>query len=87
MKTLLELHQTGVISYLVKASVVSTTVLAYIEYYQQFVRLRAEGKSYRDAVQCLATAYQVSVTTIKKGVRMVTAAERQPGQPPMRLAS
>lgn len=86
MKTLLELHQTGVISYLVKASVVSTTVLAYIEYYEQFVRLRGEGRSYRDAVQCLATMYQVSVTTIKKGVRMVTAAERM-DRPPLRMAS
>jgi len=87
MKTLLELHQSGVINYLVKASVVSTTVLAYIEYYEQFIRLRSEGRSYREAVQALATVYQVSVTTIKKGVRMVTAAERMPDRPPLRLAS
>lgn len=87
MKTLLELHQSGVISYLVKASVVSTTMLAYIEYYEKFARLRGEGKSYREAVQNLASMYQVSATTIKKGVRMVTAAERLPDRPPLRMAS
>lgn len=87
MKTLLELHRNGVINYLVKASVVSTSVLSYIHYHEEFTRLRTAGHSYRSAVQALSAQHHVSVTTIKKGVRMVTAAERLPGNPSLRLAS
>ncbi len=87
MKTLLELHRSGVIQYLVKSSVVSTSMLSYLEYYEQFSGLRTAGVSYRTAIQQLAAQYHVSATTIKKGVRLVTAAERQSGKPILRMAS
>ncbi len=86
MKSLLELHRSGVIQYLVKSSVVSTSVLSYLQYYEEFTGLRLSGLSYRTAVQQLAALHHVSATTIKKGVRLVTAAERQ-GKPILRMAS
>lgn len=87
MKTLLELHRTGVINYLVKASVVSTSVLSYLNYHEEFTRLRDSGYSYRSAVLALSQQHHVSATTIKKGVRLVTAAERLSGKPILRMAS
>jgi hypothetical protein len=87
MKTLLELHRNGVIQYLVKSSVVSTSMLSYLQYYEEFTGLRTAGLSYRTAIQQLAVQHHVSATTIKKGVRLVTAAERQSGKPILRMAS
>ena len=87
MKTLLELHRNGVIQYLVKSSVVSTSMLSYLQYYEDFTGLRTAGLSYRTAIQQLAAKHQVSATTIKKGVRLVTAAERPSANPVLRMAS
>lgn len=87
MKTLLELHRSGVIQYLVQTSVVSTSMLSYLQYYEEFTGLRAAGHSYRSAIQQLAMQHHVSATTIKKGVRLVTAAEGLSGKPILRMAS
>ncbi len=87
MKTLLELHRTGVIQYLVKTSVVSTSMLSYLQYYEEFSGLRTLGVSYRSAIQQLADQHHVSATTIKKGVRLVTSAEKLSGSSALRMAS
>ena len=75
MTTLLELYENGVISYLVKNRIVSTTMLAYIEYFKEYSNHRKEGMSYRGAVRTLSVKHGVSETTIKKGIRIVKAAE------------
>lgn len=86
MKTLKQLHHDGIIGYLVKSGVVSVTMLAYLEYHEAFVKLRSEGQTYREAVRQLSQEYRVSATTIKKGIRIVTFAERIPQPPSLRIA-
>ena len=86
MKTLIQLHQEGVINYLVRTGVVSATVLAYLQYHDEFERLRNGGHTYREAVRQLSEEHRVSATTIKKGIRIVTAAQRIPQQSSLRIA-
>ena len=77
MTTLMELYHNGTIDYLVRTRVVSTTILSYIQYYEDFMDLKVQGKTYRESVRILAGQHHVSETTIKKGIRIVTAAQRQ----------
>ncbi len=86
MKTLTQLHDDGVINYLVRTGVVSATMLAYLQYHTEFSKLRHDGRTYRDAVRQLSQEHRVSMTTIKKGIRIVTAAERIPQPPSLRIA-
>lgn len=77
MTSLMELYHNGTIDYLVRTRVVSTTILSYIHYYEDFMSLKMQGKTYRESVRLLSGQHHVSETTIKKGIRIVTAAERQ----------
>jgi tryptophan 2,3-dioxygenase len=77
MTTLMDLYHNGLVDYLVRSRVVSTTILSYIHYYEDFNLLKMQGKTYREAVRLLSIQHHVSETTIKKGIRIVTAAERQ----------
>jgi len=77
MTTLMELYNKGVMDYLVKTRIVSPTILSYIQYYEDFNQLKLEGRTYRESVRVLACRHHVSETTIKKGIRIVTAAERR----------
>ena len=81
MLSLMELYHNGTIEYLVRTRVVSTTILSYIQYYEDFMELKMAGKTYRESVRLLSAQHQVSETTIKKGIRIVTAAQRQVGSP------
>lgn len=76
MTTLLELYHNGTLDYLVRTRVVSTTILSYIQYYEDFQGLKREGRTYRESVRLLSLQHHVSETTIKKGIRIVTAAQR-----------
>jgi len=77
MTSLMELYHNGTIEYLVRTRVVSTTILSYIQYFEDFTELKMQGKTYRESVRLLSAQHQVSETTIKKGIRIVTAAQRQ----------
>lgn len=77
MISLMDLHNNGTIDYLVRTRVVSTTILSYIHYFEDFTELKLQGKTYREAVRMLSGQHHVSETTIKKGIRIVTAAQRQ----------
>ena len=81
MTTLLELYHNGTLDYLVRTRVVSTTILSYIQYYEDFQELKREGKTYRESVRLLSIQHHVSETTIKKGIRIVTAAQRMEHSP------
>lgn len=77
MTSLMELYHNGTIEYLVRTRVVSTTILSYIQYFEDFTELKMQGKTYRESVRLLSAQHHVSETTIKKGIRIVTAAQRQ----------
>jgi hypothetical protein len=81
MTSLMELYHNGTIDYLVRTRVVSTTILSYIHYYEDFMELKMEGKTYRESVRLLSLQNHVSETTIKKGIRIVTAAQRKVTSP------
>lgn len=75
MMTVLDLYNKGIIDYLVKSGIVSSTMLSYIEYFEQYTQHRHEGRTYRGAIGLLASEYGVSETTIKKGIRIIQAAQ------------
>lgn len=77
MTSLMELYHNGTIDYLVRTRIVSTTILSYIQYYEDFMDLKMQGKTYRESVRLLSNQHHVSETTIKKGIRIVTSAQRQ----------
>lgn len=86
MKALIELYNEGVIDYLVSIGVVSTTILSYMHYYHDYIQLKDEGRTYRESVAILSQRYNVSDTTIKKGIRKVLKAQRNPMYISKRLA-
>ncbi len=77
MTTLMDLYYDGVMDYLIRTRIVSPTILSYIQYYEGYNRLKCEGKNYRESVRLLSERHRVSETTIKKGIRVVHAAQAQ----------
>ena len=69
--SVLELHNQGVINYLFRSGLVSSSLVSYINYYEKFLSYRNMGKTYREAVRLLSIENNVSETTIKKAVRMM----------------
>lgn len=75
MITIIDLYNKGIIDYLVKTRIVSSTMVSYIEYFERYTQHRHEGRTYRVAIGLLAGEYGVSETTIKKGIRTIQAAQ------------
>lgn len=75
--TLMDLYYDGVMDYLVRTRIVSPTILSYIHYYKEYHQLKCEGRTYRECVRLLSERNRVSETTIKKGIRIVHAAQAQ----------
>jgi hypothetical protein len=71
----LELHEKGVIEYLFRTGMVSSSMVTYIGYYQHFLKCRGEGMTYRETVRHLSIEHRVSETTIKKAVRMLESSK------------
>lgn len=69
--SVLELNNQGVITYLFKNGLVSSSMVSYINYYERFLAYRNMGKTYRESVRLLSEENNVSETTIKKAVRIM----------------
>ncbi len=67
----IQLHQQGVINYLFRNGLMSSSMVTYIEYYEKFSSYRGSGKTYRESVRLLSEENNVSETTIKKAVRII----------------
>jgi transposase len=77
---ILELYQSGVIDYLHKKGLLSSSTLTYIEYYKRFLQERNSGAGYRESVRRLSHEFGVSETTIKKAVRIMQNGEQSKSQ-------
>jgi pimeloyl-CoA synthetase len=73
---ILELHQNGVMDYLHKKGLLSSSTLTYIEYYKRFLQERNAGNGYRESIRRLTREFGVSETTIKKAVRIMQKGEK-----------
>jgi hypothetical protein len=69
--SVLELNNQGVIIYLFKNGLVSSSMVSYINYYERFLVYRNMGKTYRESIRLLSEENNVSETTIKKAVRLM----------------
>jgi hypothetical protein len=69
--SVLELNNKGVISYLFKNGLMSSSMVSYINYYERFLVYRNMGKTYRESIRLLSEENNVSETTIKKAVRLM----------------
>lgn len=75
MITVIDLYNNGIIAYLVKNGIVSSTMISYIEYFERYEEYRREGRTYRGSIRQVAMEYSVSETTVKKGIRIIQAAQ------------
>ena len=75
MITVIDLYNNGIIAYLVKNGIVSSTMISYIEYFERYEEYRREGRTYRGSIGQVAMEYSVSETTVKKGIRIIQAAQ------------
>jgi hypothetical protein len=69
----IQLQEQGIIGYLFRNGMVSSSMVSYIDYYGKFQTYRREGKTYREAIRQLSEENHVSETTIKKAVRIIEA--------------
>jgi hypothetical protein len=69
--SILELYHHGVINFLFRRGLLSSSTLVYVEYYHRFRQERANGSGYRESIRKLSSEFGVSETTIKKAVRIV----------------
>ncbi len=76
---ILELYESGVIDYLHKKGLLSSSTITYIEYYQRFLDERKKGSGYRETVRKLSREFNVSETTIKKAIRVIKNGEYKDG--------
>lgn len=69
--TVVELYENGTIPYLFQKGLVSSSLPVYIEYFLKFSKYRKMGKTYRESVMLLSRECKVSITTIKKAIRII----------------
>jgi hypothetical protein len=69
----IQLQEQGIIGYLFRNGMVSSSMVSYIEYYGRYRAYRGEGKTYRESIRILSEENRVSETTIKKAVRIIEA--------------
>jgi hypothetical protein len=65
------LFNEGVINYLYKNGIISSSIISYMEYFKKFSEHRNSGKSYRESIHLISMECHVSETTVKKAVRML----------------
>jgi hypothetical protein len=75
---ILELHKSGVIEYLHRKGLLSSSTISYIEYYQSYLQERDQGFGYRETVRKLSKEFHVSETTIKKAIRVIQNGDSMP---------
>jgi DNA-binding transcriptional regulator PaaX len=69
--SILELYQRGIINYLYQKGLLSSSTMAYVEYYKRFKQERCQGAGYRESVRRISKEFGVSETTVKKAVRLM----------------
>ncbi|MCU0397716.1 MAG: hypothetical protein MUC73_06400 [Cyclobacteriaceae bacterium] len=78
--SILELYELGIIDFLHRKGLLSSSTLTYIEYYKRFRQERSMGFGYRESVRKLSKEFSVSETTIKKAVRIISDCEQHPDE-------
>ena len=73
--SILDLYQRGIISYLFNKGLLSSSTMAYVEYYKRFKQERILGAGYRESIRRISKEFGVSETTIKKAVRLMREQE------------